>query len=105
MLKSNLSLKPFSVNLCWDAWIRTKINSSKGCCPTIRRHPNINTQLYSKLMPASRKGVFLVKYQIVLLFIDFIYNYTSFGNTIDNRREAPKAAIITPNDNRESKCR
>ena len=25
----------------WGTWIRTMIHSSKGCCPTIRRSPNV----------------------------------------------------------------
>ena len=37
-----LQQKKENVNLCWEAWNRTKIHGFKGRCPTIRRPPNEN---------------------------------------------------------------
>lgn len=28
------------IRTCLGTWIRTKIHSSKGCCPTVERSPN-----------------------------------------------------------------
>src|SRR5689334_3518405 len=33
----------------WEAWIRTRINSSKGCCPTIKRLPSLIGLILLKL--------------------------------------------------------
>lgn len=42
----NKKLKQFKLKIGWGAGIRTPINSSKSCCPTIRRLPIIIFKYY-----------------------------------------------------------
>lgn len=65
------SVRPRSTLGCWGTWNRTKINSFKGYCPTVRRSPNVPYSAIKlryrqeKTALATRRGLLLYKWVIL----------------------------------------
>src|SRR5574343_95213 len=77
-----LNIRSSLINLfCCGTWTRTKITSSRGMCPTIRRSPNILLSLYSNTIVQK------------CLFIKFWYN-----NLMDKKFGVSSRGIIVCNE-------